>query len=136
MTDERSRPSAPCPSGLKTPGRRFWRQVVAAYLFRPDELILLETACKTLDVIAEIDAAMVGEPLTVRGSMGQLREHPLLSEARQQRGVLARMLAQLKLPDTDAGYAAIRAGARSVQARSAARSRWSQHYGDRPVRGA
>ena len=41
---------------------------------------------------------MAGQPLTTKGSMGQERGHPLLSEARQQRVVLNRTLAQLKLP--------------------------------------
>ncbi|GAA1543574.1 hypothetical protein [Nocardioides humi] len=99
MTD--SRVKTP-PRGLKKHGRKLWRSVVPAYTLRPDELVLLESACKTVDLIAELEAAMVDEPLVTSGSMGQLREHPLLSETRQQKALLGRQLAQLKLPDLDA----------------------------------
>lgn len=112
------------PAGLGTAGARFWRQVAGAYELRPDEGVLLETACRTLDTIAALDAALVGEPLTVRGSAGQLREHPLLSEARQQRLALSRLLRQLALPDPEE-VAELREAARSRKARAAARERWS-----------
>ena len=117
----RNRRSAP-PPGLGTAGRRLWKQVQKQYTLRPDEAVLLETACKTVDVIAELEAAMDGQPLTTTGSMGQQREHPLLSEARQQRGLLNRTLAQLKLPDMDAG-------ASLNQQRAAGLSRWAQAHG-------
>lgn len=112
------------PARLGTQGARFWQQVAGEYELRPDEIVLLETACRTLDTIAQLDAAMAGEPLTTRGSLGQLREHPLLSEARQQRMTLARLLRQLALPEPDE-IAAIRDAARSKRGRAAARARWS-----------
>jgi hypothetical protein len=59
---------------------------------RPDELILLENTCRTIDRIAELDAALEGQPLVVGGSKGQDREHPLLSESRMQRTLLRQML--------------------------------------------
>ncbi len=96
MPDPRPRP---VPKGLQPAGRKLWRSVVSVYVLRPDDLVLLESACKTVDLIAELEAAMVDEPLVTKGSMGQLREHPLLSETRQQKALLGRQLAQLKLPD-------------------------------------
>lgn len=96
---------------------------------------MLEEAARVADTVARLDSAMLGEPLTVRGSAGQLREHPLLSEARQQRALLARLLHQLRLPEAD-DLAQHRAGQRSVQARAAARSRWSQAHGEVRHRGA
>jgi hypothetical protein len=91
---------------------------------RPDELVLLESACGTLDLLHSLEVGMAGEPLTVKGSMGQLREHPLLSEARAQRALLRSLLVALKLPD-DSGVAA---GNRSVKARAAAQSRWASAH--------
>jgi hypothetical protein len=85
---------------------------------RPDELVLLESAARTFDTIAELQAALVGQPLIVPGSLGQQREHPLISEIRLQRVSLARLLAQLRLPDDDTA-----ASVRSTQARAAAFSR-------------
>lgn len=109
--------SIPPPKGLNLGGRRLWKQVVKAYKLRVDELVLLESACKTVDMIADLEAAMDGQPLTSIGSMGQEREHPLLSEARMQRTYLNRTLAQLKLPDLDQPAAA-------NPHRAAAQSRW------------
>jgi len=119
--------SAPAkPKGLGIPGSRLWRGVTQAYVLRVDELILLESACRTADTISRLDLALVDEPLVVKGSMGQEREHPLLSEVRQQRAALARLLVQLKLPeDATAATGAARAGERSAAARTLAHQRWS-----------
>ncbi len=116
------------PAGLKARGRALWVSIDSAFELRPDELVVLESASKTADLVAEIEAALVGEPLTVPGSMGQMREHPLLSELRQQRAGLARLLAQLKLPD-DPGVVGGRTLAATLQARRAARARWDRPRG-------
>lgn len=117
------------PKGLEAPGRKLWRGVVSAYDLRPDELFVLESACACADLVAKLAAGMEGQPLVVRGSMGQEREHPLLSEQRQQRALLTRTLAQLKLPDLDPSAAAHQAQERSVAGRKAALSRWAQAHG-------
>jgi hypothetical protein len=119
MADSRSHPA---PKGLGSHGRRFWKRVISTYQLRVDELILLESACKTIDRVQALDDAMEGQPLTTTGSMGQQREHPLLSEARQQRAYLNRTLAQLDLPDLDSA-------AKPNQHRSAAQSRWATAHG-------
>lgn len=110
------------PRGLDLAGRRMWKGIVKGYELRPDELFLLESACRTADTLAQLEAVMSGEPLMVEGSMGQMREHPLLSEVRQQRALLTRTLVLLKLPEMDAevhnGFD------RSKNARKAALSRW------------
>jgi hypothetical protein len=111
------------PRALEAAGRKLWRAVLGAYELRPDELIVLETACSCADLVAKLEAAMAGQPLVVKGSMGQEREHPLLSEQRQQRALLNRSLAQLRLPDVDGVDRG--ASARSVAARRAAQSRWA-----------
>jgi hypothetical protein len=112
--------TAPTPSGLEIAGKRLWRRIAAAYTLREDELFLLEQACRVADTLALLEAGMKGADLIVAGSMGQLREHPLLSEARQQRALLGRFLAQLKLPDEDGLTTA------STQARKAAQARWTR----------
>src|SRR4051812_6573970 len=96
MTESRRKPA---PRALGKRGRGLWRDVVSGYELRTDELVLLENACRTVDLIDELEAGMAGQPLVVKGSMGQAREHPLLSETRQQRAYLNRTLAQLKLPE-------------------------------------
>lgn len=89
------------PAGLADPGRRFWRAIVTAYDLRLDELRLLDQACHCLDELAAIDDALRGEPMTVRGSNGQPRPHPLLAEARAHRALFASLCRQLALADTD-----------------------------------
>jgi hypothetical protein len=76
-----------------------------------------------MDTLTRLDAALAGAPLVVKGSMGQEREHPLLSEARQQRSALARLLGQLALPEEDSNQLS-KVQQRSVWARQMARERW------------
>ncbi|MHA3701485.1 hypothetical protein ACXR2U_04825 [Jatrophihabitans sp. YIM 134969] len=116
-------PSVPQPAGLGTTGAAFWVKVTAQYGLRLDELVVLESACRTLDVLARLDAEVAGQPLTVPGSMGQMREHPLISEARQQRAALARLVRQLELPDEVTVGSAL---SRSSSARTLANARWSR----------
>jgi hypothetical protein len=112
------------PQGLGPDGRQFWRDTTEAYVtWRVDEVRLLAAACRTLDRIAKLDAELADAPLTVPGSLGQLREHPLLSEQRQQYTLLARLLRQLDLPDT-AERSALRSTA-SEAGRNLVRQRWS-----------
>ncbi|HWK92624.1 MAG TPA: hypothetical protein VNR17_10240 [Luteimicrobium sp.] len=96
-----TKPQIPTPRGLGKSGRQLWRSVLTAYELRPDELVLLENAAKTADFVAQLDEALKGAPLVVKGSMGQERENPLLSERRQQSAHLARLIGQLKLPDIE-----------------------------------
>src|SRR4051812_8929263 len=93
----------PAPKGLAKRGRRLWRDVSGAYVLRPDELVLLENACRIADLIEALDAEMADQPMVVKGSAGQVRENPLLSEVRLQRVTLRQMLGQLKLPDENQG---------------------------------
>ena len=110
----------PTPSGLGWPGKRLWKQITTTYVLRQDELFLLEQAARVADVLALLEDAMQGADLIVTGSMGQQREHPLLSEARQQRSLLSRLVAQLKIPDEEG------LSTRTTQARKAAEARWSR----------
>ena len=115
------RPSAP--TGLNLAGRAFWRQVVAEFELNPAELVLLGEACRTLDTLAAVAAAMDGVPLTTTGSTGQTVAHPLLAVARAQRRVLDQLCRGLALPLPDE-----RGGRRrSPSAREAALTTWSPH---------
>ena len=122
MTDA-PRPKAP--TRLSAVGRRLWREVVADYTLRPDELVLLEKACRTADDSARLDTALLDAPMLVSGSMGQQRAHPLLHESRQTRSLLAALLKQLGLPDpADESANETKAQERSAHAMTAARARW------------
>lgn len=111
------------PAGLGTPGTALWASVVEHFDLRPDEVRILTDACWEADLIDRLATGLEGEPLVIEGSKGTLVAHPLLSEVRQHRAVLASLMRQLKLPDD--GNAAGAAGERSARARAAANARWA-----------
>lgn len=108
------------PASLSDAGKALWTEIVAKYDLRVDELAVLESACKTGDMIATLDKEWdaLGKPFLTRGSMGQDVIHPLIGERRAQQSQLARLLGLLKLPDEATG------GAATNPARAAADSRW------------
>jgi hypothetical protein len=112
------------PAGLSPKSGRFFSEVTRDFDLRPDEIVILTEACRVMDVVDQLAAALRGQPLTVTGSAGQLREHPLLSESRQQRLALSRLVRQLDLPEAE-DVAAIKDELRSRRNRQAARARWS-----------
>ena len=111
------------PRGLKAAGKRLWSQTLETYDLRQDEKEVLRAACFEADLIARMEAELESEPLTVKGSMGQLVPHPLVSELRQHRATMASLLRGLKLPDLDAGGDSVN------QQREAAQSKWAAAYG-------
>lgn len=123
MTTRQPKPAPP--ASLDAAGKKLWRDVVAKYDLRVDELAVLEAACRTADMIATLDQEWtgLGKPFMTRGSMGQDVIHPLIGERRQQQAQLAALLGKLKLPDDVASGAA--GGATGANpARAAANSRW------------
>lgn len=82
------------PKGLGPAGRALWRAVTGDYELEQHELVLLEQACRTADMVAALAAAVDDGPLTT----GEGRIRPEVVEARQQRIVLARLLAALRVP--------------------------------------
>jgi hypothetical protein len=109
------------PAGLSQKAARFWRDVVAKYDLRPDELRVLEDACREVDLIDTLRKGMANSPLYMRGSMGQQVINPIVPELRQHRATLAVLLKHLKLPDES-----FRQAPRSVGARAAAQVRWGK----------
>lgn len=118
-------PASKVPAGLDAAGKALWRRIASRYAFRPDELAVLEDACRTRDTIAAMEKAWAadGRPMTTRGSRAQLVAHPLITELRQHRAALALLLKQLKLPDEGSTDFS---GIRSVRSRAAANARWSK----------
>ncbi len=118
------------PKGLGQAGRELWTSVLRDYWMDGEshKLAILEQAAKVCDRIAEQEAAMQGEPLTVKGSKFQPVIHPLVAEARSQRGLLASLLKSLQLPDGDDDEAQREEAkkTRSDRARHAANCRWGK----------
>ena len=111
------------PESLSSAGRSLWSDVVSAYDLRPDELRVLAAACGAEDMAAAFENAWAGDdfPLTTKGSMGQLVEHPLIGSIDKQRKAKAAFLRQLKLPDE--------AGPKVNAQREGGAARWAAAHG-------
>jgi hypothetical protein len=111
------------PSGLGQAGKRLWREVNAAYGLAPHEAAILVQCCRVVDRMELIEAELSTAPLTVRGSTGQPKAHPLLAEWRMQARVLESLSRALSIPleGEDVGRR------RSPSAREAAVQRWGRH---------
>lgn len=114
------------PRKLAVAGKRLWGDVAGGYALRVDEYRMLEDACREADIIERLEVDLSDAPLMVKGSMGQLVPSPLLTEVRQHRSTLTRMLIALKLPDQESKRSE---APQSTQARDAARQRWGRRVG-------
>jgi hypothetical protein len=98
-----SRESVPAPpEGTSAAGERLWRSVVDAFELDEHELALLVEAVRTVDLLEELDALVRAEGPVVDSPQG-MKPHPAGTEARQQRIVLARLIAALRLPAGEEG---------------------------------
>jgi len=113
---------APAPEALGPAGLKVWNSVTTDYQLRPDELRILEDACREATLIDRINQELQESPLIAKGSMGQPVASPLVQEIRQHRAVFAQLMARLKLADEDGETPG--GGDRSAQARRAANARW------------
>jgi hypothetical protein len=95
MGDRRSTPAAP--KGAGPAGRRLWSAVMKNLELDEHERALLVEAVRTLDLLEVLDVRWRDEGAIVDTPQGP-RAHPAAVEARQQRIVYARLVAQLRLP--------------------------------------
>jgi phage terminase small subunit len=87
------------PDGLSSAAVALWFSVLEDYELEEHERALLAEACRTLTTCDQLAALVDVEGLTTKGSQGQTVTHPAVAEARQQRLALARLIAQLRLPE-------------------------------------
>ena len=113
-----------CPPKLGA-GAKVWRSLVAEYQFRPDELQILEDACREIDLVSRLDAALAESTMMTLGSMGQPIVNPLVKELGAHRLIVKQLFAQLKIPDGEAATAAARS-ANSDKGRAVALARWNR----------
>jgi hypothetical protein len=93
MNDTVPRP----PDGLGRSGRRIWREIMRGFELEPHEVTLLREVAATADLIDGLAEVVDGEGLTSESPQG-VRVHPCVTELRQQRVTLARLLAALSIP--------------------------------------
>lgn len=105
-------------------GGAFWQATLADYDLSDSELELLTETCRMLDEVELLHEAVEREGVTVLGSTGQPRSHPALTDLRQHRLAVGRLLSQLAIPGDDGSTLTTPTTAR---ARTAANARWSAH---------
>lgn len=112
------------PAGLRRRGRTLWRAVQLRFELAEAESALLLEACRTVDDIETLAAEVGKAPAVTLGSRGQEVVHPLRAELRSQRLLLARLLAQLDVPQVDPFGRPWDGLTASQRARKAAGARW------------
>jgi hypothetical protein len=125
VTDDYKFPAAP--GGLQEAGRALWEHISDDSLeLRPDELTLLAEAGRVADQIARLDETIAAEPTMISGSHKQPVVHPAISEARQQRALLASLLKRLDIPEEPEADGSWDGLSASQRARKAAGARWGR----------
>jgi hypothetical protein len=104
------------PDGLDAAGARLWRDVMGAYECDPGEREVLLAACRTVDELVALEAALAGADAVVLGSQGQPRPNPLYEELRRHRAAFAQLIAALRLP-TEAARSASELGSHAAMSR-------------------
>ena len=93
MTDTAPKP----PRDLARSGRALWRAVLADFDLDEHERQLLHETCRTRDLCDKLQTVLEQDGVMSESSQG-VRVHPAAVELRQQRIVLARLLAALNVP--------------------------------------
>lgn len=83
------------PEGLGERAEALWSGTVDGKVLEAGELVLLEEACRLVDQIDVMQAALDGQGLVVKGSRGQLVASPLIREIRANKLAVTRILRQL-----------------------------------------
>ena len=95
------------PSDLQRSGRALWRAVVDEFDLDEHERQLLHETCRTRDLCDRLQVVLDADGVMSDSSQG-VRVHPAAVELRQQRIVLARLLAALNVPSGEEGAASQR----------------------------
>jgi hypothetical protein len=90
------------PSGLGESGRGLWCTVIADvpgdWELDARDFAVLEAACRQADDVADLEAAVSRDGVMVEGAAGQRRLNAAVTELRQARLALGRLLGQVDLP--------------------------------------
>lgn len=90
------------PSDLGDGGRALWDAVIGTYTLAAHEAVMLASACRHADMVARLED-LLADGLVTMGSAGQPRLSAAVTELRQSRLALSRLLSDLALPVDDVG---------------------------------
>lgn len=120
---ETTTPKLTPPNDLGNAGTALWHSMTTAYQLEESEHPLLVAACRQADDIARLEEAITRDGCIVEGSAGQPRLNQAMTEVRQGRIALQKLLGAIGWPN-DAGEVVT---LRQRQARSAAHQRWKRN---------
>ena len=87
-----------CPSGLKKPGRLFWKKVMSEFVLQDaHDLKRLEQACHCLDEIQQAEDVIEKEGHFIRDRFAQTKEHPAMKTVRDTRLLFLKTIRELGL---------------------------------------
>lgn len=122
------------PKGLAAAGRRLWHAIVGdlpdGWELDARELVILEAAARQADSNAALERAITEAGVTVEGSQGQPRLNAMVTELRQGRIALEKLLSSLALPGDEGTETA-----QQRRSRAAAEARWGATAARRRRRG-
>ena len=108
---------------VKSRGQAFYARTVKTFNLADSELELLSECARLLDELEILNTQLETDGMTVMMPSGILKSHPCVAEVRSHRIALARILAQLALPD-ETGEAL--ATATQIRGRQSANKRWAK----------
>ena len=85
------------PKHLSRESRAWWRSVVSDYELELHHLKLLQSACESLDRVAEARLLIERDGVVIEDRFGQQKPHPACDIERHNRALFARMLRELAL---------------------------------------
>jgi hypothetical protein len=86
------------PRNLGKAGADLWKRITGAYVIDVYEAPLLAAACRQADDVARLEEIIASDGVIVKGSTGQPRLSGAVTEVRQGRLALAKLLGELRLP--------------------------------------
>lgn len=86
------------PAHLGEPGSALWDATVSAFELNPVELSLLGELARLEDLLTDLHAQLLTSPLMTKGSYGQERANPLISQITALVRVQSRTVQALGLP--------------------------------------
>jgi hypothetical protein len=97
MTTPKARRQRP-PSPLGPAGSRLWVSITDKYELSQAELALLWQASRCADQIDVLDELAAGQPMVLTAK-GDSVVNPAVTEVRQQRVLLSRLIASMRIPE-------------------------------------
>ncbi|MET4588851.1 hypothetical protein [Arthrobacter sp. 754] len=112
------------PADLRASGKKLWRETLNDFDLTGPELRLLLEACRTVDELEILRAAILDGDLITVGSTGQPVVSRVYDEIRKHRDSLAKTISALALPAEDDSKPQTVA---QIRAQKANNSRWAAH---------